>query len=49
MDPIYLGDLVPSVNSYQKIIDNYEKGLKKGDFYEEPMGEDPFGYFYPDW
>jgi len=49
MDPIYVGDLVPSVNTYQKIIANYERGLTKGDFYEEPIGEDPFGYFYPDW
>jgi len=49
MEPIYVGDLIPSINSYQKIINQYEKGLKKGDFYEEPIGEDQFGYFYPDW
>ncbi len=49
MEPIYIGDLVPSINSYQKIIDKYKRGLKKGEFYEEPIGEDPSGYFYPDW
>ena len=49
MEPLYVGDLIPSINSYQKIINQYEKGLKKGDFYEEPIGEDQFGNFYPDW
>ena len=27
----------------------YEKALKQGEFYEEPIGEDPFGHIYPDW
>ena len=49
MEPSYVGDLIPSTHSYQKIIDQYEKGLKKGGFYEEPIGEDPFGHIYPDW
>ena len=44
--PIYVGDIVPSIASYQKVIDNYKKGLKSGDFYEEPIGED---FVYPDW
>ncbi len=49
MEQSYVGDLIPSINSYQKIIDQYERGLKKGEFYEEPIGEDPFGHIYPDW
>ena len=46
MDSIYVGDLIPSKASYEKIIENYKRGLKKGDFYEEPVGED---FIYPDW
>ena len=46
MQPIYVGDLIPSTNSYKKIIDKYERGLQKGEFYEEPIGED---LIYPDW
>ena len=49
MEPIFVGDLVPSVSSYKRVIEKYEKGLKKGDFYEEPIGEDQFRCFYPDW
>ena len=49
MEHSYVGDLIPSINSYLKIIDQYERGLKKGEFYEEPIGEDPFGHIYPDW
>ena len=48
-NPVYVGDLIPSVATYQKAINTYKKGLKNGDFYEEPIGDDPFGYFYPDW
>ena len=47
--PVYVGDLIPSVSTYKKAINIYEKGLKAGDFYEEPIGYDPFGCFYPDW
>ncbi len=47
--PNYVGDLIPSTANYQRAIDIYKKGIKSGDFYEEPLGEDPFGYFYPDW
>ena len=49
MEPIFVGDLIPSISSYQKVIEKYEKALKKGEFHEEPIGEDPFGNFYPDW
>ena len=42
----FVGDLVPTVWSYQKAIDKYNKGIKKGDFYEEPIGDD---FIYPDW
>ena len=46
MEPSYVGDLVPSIFSYQKVIDSYEKALKKGEFYDELIGED---LIYPDW
>tara|TARA_Y100000766_G_scaffold131408_1_gene112974 strand:+ start:248 stop:388 length:141 start_codon:yes stop_codon:yes gene_type:complete len=46
MEPIFVGDLVPSIASYKRVIEKYERGLKKGDFYEEPIGED---FSYPDW
>ena len=39
MEQRYVGDLIPSINSYQKIIDQYERGLKKGVFYEKQIGE----------
>ena len=48
-DPSFIGNLIPSVMNYQKIIDNYNKGIKSGEFYEEPIGDDLFGCFYPDW
>ena len=48
-NPSYIGSLIPSVMNYEKIIDNYKKGISNGDFYEEPIDNDPFGYFYPDW
>ena len=40
MEPIYLGDLVPSIASSKKIIEKYYKGIKEGRFYEEPTGRD---------
>ena len=46
MESVYVGYLIPSISSYQKIIDRYEKALKEGEFYEEPLGEDQI---YPDW
>jgi len=42
----YIGDLVPSIANYEKAIDIYKKGIKAGDFYEEPICED---FLYPDW
>ena len=46
MEPIYVGDLVPSTVTYIKVIENYVKGIKEGDFHEEPLGGD---FNYPDW
>ena len=28
MEPIYVGDLLPSIASYKKIIEKYDKGIK---------------------
>ena len=39
MEPIYVGDLVPSIASYKKIIEKYDKGIKEGEFYEESIEE----------
>ena len=46
MEPIYVEDLVPSIASYKKIIEKYDKGIKEGEFYEEPIGLD---FNYRDW
>ena len=46
MEPIYLGDLLPSIDSYKKIIEKYYKVIKECEFYEEPIGRD---FNYPDW
>ena len=46
MEPIYLGDLIPSIASSKKIIEKYDKGIKEVEFYEEPTGPD---FNYPDW
>ena len=46
MEPIYLGDLIPSIASSKKIIEKYDKGIKDREFYEEPIGAD---FIYPDW
>ena len=32
--------------SSKKIIEKYDKGIKEGEFYEEPTGRD---LNYPDW
>ena len=40
MEPIYLGDLVPSIASSKKVIEKYYKGIKEGGFYEEPTCRD---------
>ena len=39
MDPIYLGDLIPSITSSKKIIEKYDKGLKEGDFIKNLLAE----------
>ena len=46
MELIYVGNLIPSISSYQKVIEKYEKAVKKGEFCEELIGEDSI---YPDW
>ena len=46
MEPIYVGDLIPSIASFEKIIEKYYKGIKEGEFYEECIGGD---FNYPDW
>ena len=46
MEPIYVGDLVPSMASYKRVIEKYEKGIKEGDFYEQSHEGD---FNYPDW
>ena len=46
INPSYIGDLIPSVMNYQKIIDRYKKGIADGDFYEEPLCDE---FMYPDW
>ena len=40
MEPIYLIDLVPSMASYKKGIEKYDKGIKEREFYKEPLGGD---------
>ena len=39
MEPIYIGDLLPSIASYKKIIEKYDKGKKKGDFMKNLLAE----------
>ena len=46
MKPIYEGDLIPSIASSKKIIEKYDKGIKEGGFYEEPISRN---FIYPDW
>ena len=46
MEPIYVGDLVPSIASYKNIIEKYDKGIKEREIYEEPIAGD---FNYPDW
>ena len=45
MESIYLGDLFPSLASYKKVIEKYDKGIKEGEFYKEPIARD---FNYPD-
>ena len=46
MESIYVVDLIPSIASSKNIIEKYDKGIKDGKFYEEPIGRD---FNYPDW
>ena len=46
MEPIYVGDLIPSIASSKKIIEKYYKVIKEGGFYEEPTCRD---FNYPNW
>ena len=46
MEPIYVGDLIPLTASSKKNIEKYDKGMKEGEFYEEPIGRD---FNYPEW
>ena len=46
MEPIYVGELIPSIYSSKKIIEKYDKGIKEVEFYKEPIGLD---FNYPDW
>ena len=46
MEPIYVLDLNPLIAFSKKIIEKYDKGIKEGEFYEEPIGGD---FNYPDW
>ena len=39
MEPIYIGDLIPSITSSKKIIEKYDKGLKEGDFIKNLLPE----------
>ena len=46
MEPIYVRNLVTSKAFYKKDIEKYDKAIKKGEFYEEPLCGD---FNYPDW
>ena len=46
METIYEGDLIPSITSSKKIIEKYDKGIKEGFFYKEPIGQN---FNYSDW
>ena len=46
MEPILVVDLITSIASFKKTIEKYYKGIKEGEFYEEPIGRD---FNYPDW
>ena len=46
MEQIYVGDLIPSIASSKKINEKYYKGIKEGEFHEEPIGRD---FNYPYW
>ena len=39
MEPIYLGDLIPSIAYFKKIIKKYDKGIKEGNFMKNLLAE----------
>jgi len=39
MEPIYVGDLIPSIASFKKIIEKYDKGIKEGNFMKNLLVE----------
>ena len=39
MELIYVGDLIPSIASYKKIIEKYDKGIKEGNFMKNLLVE----------
>ena len=39
MEPIYVGDIIPSIASYKKIIEKYDKGIKEGNFMKNLLVE----------
>ena len=45
MELIYVEDLIPSIESYKRVIEKYDRGIKEGEFYEELLGGD---FNYPD-
>ncbi len=45
MELIYVEDLIPSIESYKRVIEKYDRGIKEGEFYAELLGGD---FNYPD-
>ena len=37
MEPTYLGDLIPSIEFYKRVIEKYVMVIKDGEFYQEPL------------
>tara|TARA_B100000945_G_scaffold152218_1_gene122128 strand:- start:163 stop:327 length:165 start_codon:yes stop_codon:yes gene_type:complete len=45
MEPLFVGDLVTSLASYKRIIEKYEKGLKKAIFMKSLLGKNNLSVF----
>ena len=45
-NPSFVGNLVPTIATYQNLINKYKNRITVGEFYEEPIRED---FVYPDW
>ena len=39
MEAIYVGDLIPLISAFKKIIEKYDKGIKEGDFMKNLLAE----------